>query len=70
MPKASKHWKTDGEEDKFLKKLIQKGKVNKNTNARTLLSDYPAVFGTFSENVVRNHLNVAKRSSGLYCKKK
>lgn len=67
MPKISKQWKTDGDEDKFIVKHIKSGKINKNTTPRALMNDFPAVFGSFSENVVRNHLNLAKRKNGLFC---
>lgn len=67
MGKITKQWKTDGEEDKFIQKLIKKGSINKYTTPKSLLTGYPAVFGNFSENVIRNHLNLAKRSSGVLC---
>lgn len=62
-----KVWKTGGEEDKFIEKLIRKKKINKFTKPITLKS-YPAAFGEFNANVVRNHLNLLKRSNGLYRK--
>lgn len=66
MGKIMKQWKSDGEADKFLYKLIEQKKITRNTNPRTLTNDYPSIFGAFSENVVRNHLNIAKRATGLY----
>lgn len=63
-----KQWKQDGEQDKFIKNLIKQGKINKFTKPSSLASDYPAVFGEFSPNVIRNHLNIVKRNCGLYCK--
>lgn len=59
-------WKHDGEEDKFIEKLIKEGGINKFTKPATLLTRYPNVFGKFSVNVVRNHLNAMKR---LHCKR-
>ncbi|KAJ6648088.1 hypothetical protein Bhyg_03313 [Pseudolycoriella hygida] len=59
-------WKNDGEEDKFIVKLIKQGKVHKLTSPAFLKSTYPVVFGAFSLNVIRNHLNALKRNSGLF----
>lgn len=63
MPKT---WKTGGEEDKFIKKLIRSGKIHKYTKPTKLIHDHPDVFGGYSSNVVRNHLNSLKRANGLY----
>lgn len=68
MVKVAKQWKADGEEDKKLDSLITKGKINKFTTPKELQKEYPDVFGTFSLQVMRNHLNVAKRAKGLYRK--
>lgn len=68
MGKVAKQWKSDGEEDKKLHTLIMKGKVNKHTTPKELQRDFPDVFGPFSLQVMRNHLNAAKRANGLYCK--
>ena len=63
-----KTWTNGGDEDKYVIKLIKDGKVTKNTKPKDLVSNYPKMFGDFSSNVVRNHLNALKRSNGLYCK--
>lgn len=63
-----KQWKTGGQEDKMIQKLIKKGKINKYTKPTTLQSDHPGMFGSFNAQVMRNHLNIAKRASGLMCK--
>lgn len=68
MGKPTKQWKVNGEQDKYIVKLIKRGIVNKYTKPLTLKNDYPGVFGTFTENVIRNHLNDVKRRNGLYCK--
>lgn len=65
---TNKMWKADGPEDKKIQNLIENGKVNKYTKPSTLQRDYPNIFGSFSPQVMRNHLNAAKRRSGLYCK--
>ena len=49
-----KMWKNGSDEDKFIVKLIKKGKVNKYTKPSTLKADYPAMFGDFTGNVIRN----------------
>lgn len=64
----TKQWKNGGEQDKFIVKLIKQGKIHKNTKPATLKADYPNLFAEFSPNVMRNHLNILKRSNGLYCK--
>lgn len=64
----NKQWKARGEEDKFVENLISKGKITKDTNAAALMKTYPKTFSGFTANVVRNHLNILKRSKGLYCK--
>lgn len=61
-------WKNEGEQDKFIVKLIREGKIHKATKPAFLKATYPSVFGNFSLNVIRNHLNLLKRSSGLFCK--
>lgn len=66
MGKVKKSWLTNGAEDKFLHKLAEKGKITKDTKPNYLRDEYPDVFGRHSENVVRNHLNVFKRSNGSY----
>lgn len=63
-----KSWKNGGEEDKFIEKLIKKGKINKYTKPMALKKAHPDVFGEYTINVVRNHLNIIKRRNGLYCK--
>lgn len=68
MGKTIKKWTTDGEEDKKLQSLISDGKINKYTKPADLQKDHPKIFGPFSLQVMRNHLNMAKRANGLYCK--
>lgn len=68
MGKTTKQWKTDGEEDSKLHSLIQKGKINKYTSPKDLQKEFPDIFGPFSLQVMRNHLNAAKRLHGLYRK--
>lgn len=63
-----KQWKTGGEEDKLLKKMIKQGKINKYTTPSSVQSKHPAVFGEFNPQVMRNHLNAVKRANGLFCK--
>ncbi len=63
-----KQWRQGGEEDKFIEKKIKKGEINKHTPAKTLVQKWPGMFGSFSENVIRNHLNLVKRAKGLYRK--
>ncbi|KAJ6639446.1 hypothetical protein Bhyg_12191 [Pseudolycoriella hygida] len=60
------HGKNKTVEDKFLLKLVKKGKINKSTKPASLKSEHPTVFGEFSTNVIRNHLALIKRSSGMY----
>lgn len=67
MSKA-KQWKTGGEEDKLLKKLIRSGKINKYSKPCTVQNLHPEMFGGFNDQVMRNHLNIVKRSQGLFCK--
>lgn len=62
----TKQWKQGGEEDKILKKLVTKGKINKYTKPANLQRDYPAVFGEFTPNVIRNHFTSIKRDMGLF----
>lgn len=61
-------WKQDGDQDKFIIKLIKQGKIHKDTKPAFLKANHSAVFGDFNLNVIRNHLNALKRSNGLYCK--
>lgn len=61
-------WKTGGDEDKFLQKLIKKGKITKSTKPASLKADYPLIFADFTPNVIRNHLTLVKRAHGMYCK--
>lgn len=68
MPKV-KQWKKGGEEDKFILKLIRQGKITAQTKPNALKAEYPNIFGGFSSNVMRNHLNILKFSNGLFCKK-
>lgn len=70
MGKTAKQtqWKSGGEEDKTLTKLIKQGKVNKFTTPSNLKCEHPAIFGSFTTEVIRNHLNTAKRTNDLYCK--
>lgn len=68
MGKDFRQWKTGGFEDKFLENLIQQGTVTKSTKPIYLVTKYPTVFGGFSVNVVRNHLNTMKQMFGLNCK--
>lgn len=68
MGKVTKQWKNDGEEDNKLRSLLTKGKINKFTKPVDLQKDYPEVFGSFSLQVMRNHLNAVKRTNGLYRK--
>ncbi len=63
-----KQWKKGGEEDKFILKMIRQGKITAQTKPSALKAEYPNVFGSFSSNVMRNHLNVLKFSNGLFCK--
>lgn len=60
-------WKHEGEQDKFIVKLIKDGKIHKDTKPAFLKATYPAVFGAFTINVIRNHLNVLKRAAGIFC---
>lgn len=63
-----KQWKSGGAEDKLIKKLIKDGKINKHTTPQTVQSKYPAAFGEFNSQVMRNHLKAVKRAEGLFCK--
>ncbi|KAJ6634577.1 hypothetical protein Bhyg_13151 [Pseudolycoriella hygida] len=62
----TKQWKKNGEQDKFILKLMRNGKINKDTKPVTLQKDHPALFGDFSTNVIRNHLNMLKMSYGIF----
>ncbi|KAJ6642687.1 hypothetical protein Bhyg_07640, partial [Pseudolycoriella hygida] len=42
------------------------GKIHKATKPAFLKATYLSIFGNFSLNVIRNHLNLLKRSSGLF----
>lgn len=64
----NKQWKQNGPEDKLLNTLIKDGKINKHTKISTLKAEHPSVFGSFTDQVMRNHLSIAKRSHGLYRK--
>lgn len=65
---VKKKWLTDGKEDKFIEELISQGKITKFTQPSYLKQNYSKMFNTHSDQVIRNHLNVLKRSHGLYCK--
>lgn len=67
MPKV-RHWKNGGKEDQVVEKMINEGTITKNTKGSSLKDLNHAVFGVFSNNVIRNHLNELKRRNGLYCK--
>lgn len=62
-----KQWKEGGKEDELVEKLINEGTITNSTTAGSLKMKNPIVFGTFSDNVVRNHLTNMKRKHGLYC---
>lgn len=62
----TKQWKSGGDEDKYIKKLIKQRKVTKFTKPPYLLSEHPSIFSGFSSNVIRNHLNEMKRKCGLF----
>lgn len=63
-----KQWKKGGDEDKFILKMIRQGKITATTKPAVLKAEYPQMFGGFSSNVMRNHLNILKFSNGLFCK--
>jgi hypothetical protein len=60
-----KTWKTNGDEDRHVLKLIKEGKVTKTTTALDLKNTYPEKYGEFSSAVIRNHLNVLKKAKGI-----
>ncbi|KAJ6642859.1 hypothetical protein Bhyg_07815 [Pseudolycoriella hygida] len=62
----TKQRKKNVEQDKFIVKLMRNGKINKDTKPVTLQKDHPALFGDFSTNVIRNHLNMLKMSYGMF----
>lgn len=65
----TKQWKVGGKEDEMVEKLINEGAIGNSTTASALKLKNPLVFGSFSDNVVRNHLTDMKRKHGLYCMK-
>lgn len=65
---GSKQWRKNGDEDKAVINLIKRGKVTKRTSATDLQKMNPILFGSFSEQVVRNHLSELKRANGVFCK--
>lgn len=67
MGKTKVVWKNGGKEDRFIERLISEGLFTKNTKPYAMKERFPAIFGDFSENVIRNHLNDLKRKHGLYC---
>lgn len=67
MGKVNNMWKSNGKEDRFIEKLISKGKVDKNTVPGYLKKEYPQIFNGFSTAVIRNHLNDVKRRNGIFC---
>lgn len=72
MPKTTKtkFWRHGGIEDKILEDMIDNGTLTTSTKPSSLKLMNSSVFGQFSDNVIRNHLNDVKRKRGLYCKKK
>lgn len=62
-----RQWKNGGKEDQVVEQWIADGQISKNTKGSELKSMNPQVFGPFSNNVIRNHLNELKRRNGLYC---
>lgn len=68
MGKLKQKWVKNGTEDQFLQKLIKQGKVTEDTTPKYLKDTYPEKFGKHSTYVIRNHLNVAKTASGMFCK--
>lgn len=64
-----KVWRFGGKEDNFIEKLIETGRITKNTQASELKQSYPTMFKAFSDNVIKNHLNELKRRKNFTCKK-
>lgn len=64
-PGKKKVWKQNGEEDRYIIEQIKEGRITKHTKPIELSS--LDLFKGYSSNVIRNHLNLMKRTHGLYC---
>jgi hypothetical protein len=60
-----KTWKQGGIEDDYVEDLIRQGRITKNSTAKDLKDGWPKMFGEFSSETIRNHLNVLKKAKGL-----